>query len=90
MHPAYFLSDFNSIVRDETYPMHPGQLIKLPRLSVEVTCVDSNGMPSEVIFHFEVSLDDPSLRWVRLGREIRYVPFKVPAVGESIIIDAPF
>jgi len=60
-------------------------------MSVEVLEVDGNGMPVAVSFRFAVSLDDPSLRWLQWSwKKDRYLPFKVPMIGERVYVRGPF
>lgn len=90
-HNAYFLEHFNSLLRGAGYPLRPGDRIDIPRMSVQVTRVDSRGRPTEAIFRFAVSLDDPSLRWLYWDwNKGSFSPFKVPAIGEPSYIAGPF
>jgi hypothetical protein len=90
-HRAYFVSEWLTMVRERTSPMRVGDRVDLPRLSIEVVAVDGDGLPSEALFRFGVPLDDPSLHWVRWDwGERRYVPFRPPAIGESVALAGPF
>ncbi len=71
-----------------THPMKKGDTVRLTGLMVEVTGVTNDGRPKEVLFHFDVPLEDPSLRWV-VFKDLAYVPFTPPAIGETISIDGP-
>ena len=66
-------------------PFHAGDRVALTEMSVEVTAVTPDGRPSEMVFHFERSLDDPALRWI-VYRNGRYGPFTPPAVGQTVHI----
>ena len=90
IHYAYFLGDFNSLLRDKKYPMHLEQRIELPRISIEVTGVDGESLPTEAVFRFAVPLEDPSLRWVQIAPPGRHVPFEVPAIGQTVQLRGPF
>ncbi len=90
IHYAYFLGDFNSLLRDKKYPMHLGQRIELPRMSIEVTGVDGDSLPTEAVFRFDVPLEDPSLRWVQISPSRKYVPFEVPGIGQTVLLRGPF
>ena len=48
-------------------PFHAGQRLAVPGLSVEVQRLDSRGDPVDVLYQFDVPLEDPSLRWSRAG-----------------------
>ena len=90
-HFVYFYKHFNKGFRDERFPMHVGDKVVLPSLTIEVVDVDSNNLPTEVLFSFAVSLDDPSLRWLMWDwDEELYAPFLVPAIGQKSEIVGPF
>jgi hypothetical protein len=91
---ANFYHHFNSLFRPEDLPFQVGEQVELSDMSVEVVKVDSNGQPTQVLFHFAVSLDDPDLCWLqwnwkRAGSGY-YSTFKVPAVGEESRTKGPF
>lgn len=80
-----------SDVRGAGHPFHVGQRILLPRLDVEVLAVDERGLPLEMAFTFDVSLEDASLKWLywHWGKK-RYRAFDVPAIGETMRLAGPF
>ena len=80
---------FDVMVRSADCPMALGQVVKLPDASVEITELAADGRPAEATFHFEKPLDDPSYRWLRLTAK-GYVPFPVPAIGETVHVDSPW
>jgi hypothetical protein len=91
---AYFYYEFNSLFRPQDRPFEVGERIELSDMSAEVIEVDSNGQPTEIHIHFDVSLNDPSLHWLQwnwkgpgLGD---YSTFHVPAVGEVTHTNDPF
>jgi hypothetical protein len=83
-HPSYFFQMLDRLYRDTT-PMKTGERIAYGRSTVEITEASSNGRPLEVSVHFDVDLEHPSLRWIQ-WREGVYVPFDLPAVGETVIL----
>ncbi len=91
---VYFYDEFNSLFRAEDLPFRAGEQVELTGMSVEVIGVDKDGQPTEVLFRFAVSLDDPSLIWLQWdwknGGFGSYSRFKVPAVGEKTYIQGPF
>jgi hypothetical protein len=93
-HFVYFYNEFNSLFRPEDLPFQKGEQVELTGMSVEIMNVDRAGQPTQVRFHFDVSLDHPSLSWLqwdwKKGRFGSYSPFKVPAVGEKAYIAGPF
>ena len=90
-HFVYLYRTFNNGFRDDRSPMHAGDKVVLPPLTVEVVDVDSNNLPTEVLFTFVVPLDDPSLRWLMWDwDEECYRPFIVSAVGQKSELVGPF
>jgi len=83
-HPRVNLARrLDNFLRAREYPLVLGTQVNLPGMSSEVTAVSPAGHPTEATFRFDVSLDDPSLRWFRLNKG-EYVPFAPPAVGETV------
>ncbi len=70
-------------LRAAEWPPPPGYRLSLPGMSAEVSAVGSGGRPSEATFRFDVSLDDPSLRWFRLSKG-QYVAFTPPLAGATL------
>jgi hypothetical protein len=90
LHSVFFYQTLSD-VRGPDQPMRAGQRILLPRMTVEVMRVDERGSPVEVAFEFPVDLEDRSLRWVCWNwRHYDYMPFRVPAVGQTVTLDGPF
>ena len=93
-HFVYFYKELNSLFRPEDLPFRAGERVELTGMSVEVIGVDEVGQPTQLQFHFAVSLDNPSLSWLQWdwknGRFGSYSPFEVPAVGEKAYIEGPF
>ena len=91
---ANFYYHFNSLFRPEDLPFKAGEKIELADMSTEVISIDAYGQPITVRFDFDVSLNDPSFRWLQwnwknsgLGS---YSIFKIPAVGEKSYTGGPF
>jgi len=78
-------------VRGVDQPMHAGERIVLPRMTVEVLRVDDHGSPVEAAFDFPVALEDSSLQWIYWDWGRRdWVVFPVPKVGETVTLAGPF
>lgn len=78
---------FDRLVRDDDHPFRSGDRIEMTSFTIEVLRVTSAGAPLEVAFRFKTPLEDSSLVW--LGWEDwRYVPFALPAVGETLHLAA--
>lgn len=91
---VYFYHELSSLFGAEDMPFKPGEKIELSDMSAEVISVDANGQPTTVRFDFDVSLDDPALRfqqwnWKKSGFG-SYTKFKVPVVGEHSFTNGPF
>lgn len=90
-HATYYLEHINSLFHSTRHPMHIGDRLELSRMSIEITNVDDQGRPTEVLFTFAVSLDDPSLRWLQWDWEKNsFNPFNVPPIGKKCEIAGPF
>ncbi len=80
-----FLSESaDTVFRDSTRRMKPGDRIELTGVTVEVVTVKEGGRPWEVRFRFDVPLEDGSLRWVQ-WTGLAYAPLRLPAVGEVVL-----
>jgi hypothetical protein len=80
------LEAVDQLYRDGT-PMRIGQRIKLVGVTVEITEITDDGRPAEAAFHFAIGLEAPLFRWLRWADDA-YVPFVLPAVGESVTLPA--
>ncbi len=91
---VYFYDEFNSLFRPDDLPFRAGEQVELSGMTVEVTGVDEDGQPTEVLFRFAVSLDDPFLSWLQWDWKKSgfgsYSQFEVPTVGEKAYIQGPF
>ena len=87
-----FLYDhFSRGYRDRRFGYSVGQKVQVPRMSVEILSVNHEQLPTKVSYQFEVSADDSSLRWLMWDKsKTGYSDFKVPAIGESVIVPGPF
>lgn len=69
--------------------MQLGDTVELTAVTVEVIALTDDGRPAEVAFSFSVPLEDPSLRWLAVTTD-GYIPFTVPAVGETVLVPSPW
>ena len=69
------------ILRGPANPMHVGQTLTLPGLSIEIIDIVDGWQPSRVRFRFGVPLDDPSLLLLRWNHG--FTPYIPPAIGDS-------
>lgn len=85
---AGFLSSTSQMMlRSLNHPMRLGERITMSDAVIEVSDVAPDGRPLEILVHFAVRLEDPSLEWLKWG-EHGYVPFRLPEVGETVVLPA--
>ena len=90
-HLVYLYQTFNEGFRRRKFPMHAGDKVVLPRLTVEVLKVDDKGLPVEITCRFAAPLDDASLRWLAWDwHDKSYLPFTVPALGQTVELKGRF
>jgi hypothetical protein len=73
------------LFRSLTRPMHVGDRAERGGVDVEVLACNAQGVPTRARFTFERPLEDASFRWMKWEHD-RFVPFRVPAVGERVAI----
>ena len=87
---GWLSSPFDIVYRARTRAFPENYEVQLSGVGIQVVASTRDGRPRKVSFTFERELEDESLRWV-LYEDGRYVPFEVPAVGRSAVIEAvPF
>ncbi|MDI3283885.1 hypothetical protein [Polyangium sp. 15x6] len=81
---GFFRDPTATVFRDtEKYPLRVGDRVPLGAMVAEIVSLTEDGkFPSRIDFHFDRSLDDPSMAWV-VWERTRFVPFVVPKVGET-------
>jgi len=90
MHFVHLFRNFSEVFRDEEVGFRVGNKVILPRLTIEVTAVDEESMPTEVLFTWPTALEDASLCWYQFNwYDLSYSAFKVPAVGEQVQVAGP-
>jgi hypothetical protein len=89
IHPsAGFLSSFTQmLLRSPSQRIELGQRITLSDVTIEVSALTADGRPSDILVRFAVPLEDPSLQWLEWDKH-DYVPFRVPRVGETLLVPA--
>jgi hypothetical protein len=85
---AGFLSSTSQMMlRSVNHPMHLGDKITLSDMTIEVSDLAPDGRPLEILVRFTVRLDDRSLEWLK-WEDHGFVPFRLPEVGETVILPA--
>lgn len=86
INPAYFYRHLSDM-RGPEHPLKAGDRIELPRITVDVLAVDDNGLPSEVAFLFETSLDARRWQWLFWNWKRRgFQLFRPPPVGQTVCV----
>jgi hypothetical protein len=80
-----FTGPTGHLFRSSQFPLAKDQEIHIAGLSVQINRSDKDRGPEEVVYHFFVPLEDPSLRWL-IWVKGTYVPFALPPVGQSITV----
>ncbi len=80
------MHSLDRLYRDDR-PMKIGQRIGLMGVTAKVTAVTSDGRPVEAEFRFAFALESSLFRWLQ-WQEGAYVPFELPAVGETVTLPA--
>lgn len=81
---GFFRDPTATVFRDpEKAPLRVGDRVTFGGVVAEVVSLTADGkLPSRIDFHFDRSLDDPSIVWIFWERT-RFVPFVVPKIGET-------
>jgi hypothetical protein len=82
---GYLRLPLDRVFRNEHRAMAEGQRVDLTGMSAEVVAMTEDGRPAEVVFRFDVPLEDPSLRWLYFQRG-RFEPWTPLAAGQSVTI----
>ena len=80
---VYGIRMFDRLVRGDRNPLRLGEVIDLPAVRIEISEVTADGRPAEVRFRFATALEDDSLRWLQASDD-GYLPFRPPAIGETV------
>ncbi|HQH67288.1 MAG TPA: hypothetical protein PK166_02770 [Candidatus Hydrogenedentes bacterium] len=77
-----------SLARDKCHPLARGETVDLGDVTVEITALNRRGQPSEVVYQFDYSVNDPRYVWLVYKVNLnQYVPFLPPPVGQTFTID---
>ena len=71
------------ILRD--HESYVGETVELDDCTIIVRSVTEDARPKDVEFRFREPLDSPRYVWMQWGRH-EYVPFRLPAIGQSVTI----
>ncbi len=77
---------FDRLYRDSS-PMRIGRRVNLIGVTAEIIAITDDGRPAEVAFRFAMRLENRLFRWMQ-WKDGAYVPFALPAVGETVTLPA--
>ncbi len=80
---GYLFTPLDRLFRSPRHPMSVGQRVELTGMTAEVAELTEDNRPADVLFEFEVPLEDPSLRWLYFHKG-EFKPFQPPKVGETV------
>jgi hypothetical protein len=90
-HIGYFFEMFNSFITGRGPQFAPAHREIVPGMTVDISAVDADGLPREILVRFATSLDDPALCWITWNwQQRRYDAFHLPAVGAHLEVKGPF
>ncbi|MCH7592662.1 MAG: hypothetical protein IH989_07785 [Planctomycetes bacterium] len=79
----YLSWGFHRLFRNRNHPFAVGDRVELAGMTAEITGLSAASDPTEVAFHFDVPLEDASLRWLQY-KDGEFVPFVPPRVGITV------
>jgi hypothetical protein len=89
IHPAtgFLEHDWSKLLRDPSRPLRRGDVIHIAGMTITIAELTADGRPSDVLFHFDVPADDPSLIWLAWS-DAGYTPWAPPALGATTNLPA--
>jgi hypothetical protein len=86
--PPYLALVMDQLFRPPSSPFGVGDEVRLSGMRAVIAELDAKGRPSEVRFQFDVSLEDPSLKWFRWesGSFVQCAP---PTPESPLELDTP-
>ncbi|MFQ5525668.1 MAG: hypothetical protein ACE5GX_05345 [Thermoanaerobaculia bacterium] len=78
-----YAGPLGELFRSHRDPLDEGSVVEVTGMTATVVADDGAGVPTAIDYRFVVSLEDPSLYWVRWEAE-GYVPVTPPVAGESL------
>ncbi len=89
-HQAYYLQNYDETYRSPEFPMRLHEKVEVTGMSVEVASVTDDGRPATARIRFAEALESGRSDWVMWDWTRRmYVPFRPPAIGESVTVAGP-
>lgn len=79
---------YDTLLFDRHRPLKLGARFDRDGVEIEVTRLNDEGRPDEVVFRFDTPLEDDTLRWAH-WRAGGFEPFALPSVGETVSLPRP-
>lgn len=90
-HIAYTYRYGDAFFRENGHDIPRDSVVDLPGMQVEVQSLTPDGRPWEAKIVFDEELEASGLYWLQWDWDSNsYVPFTLPAVGETRIVEGPF
>ncbi len=91
LNPAFATQYGESFFRSPYEKIPLGTQVKLTGATIQVTALTKDGRPLQIRVTFDRPLEDTTLRWLQWDwSRQKYVPFRLPQVGETIWTAGPF
>ena len=84
---GFLLNPSSRLLRSTERPFTRGASVQLDGARIEIADLTADGRPAEILAHFDVALEDPSLLWLQWGAT-GYLPFKPPTIGHAVTLPA--
>jgi hypothetical protein len=82
---GFLLNPADRLLRSSQRPIRLDEEFDLGYINIRVTELTDDRRPAEIVVHFSMDLEDPSILWLCWNR-VRYNPCKPPKLGEKIIL----
>ncbi len=86
---GFLASELQQLMRAPSRPFRVHDVVALSDMRATVVALSEDGRPETVEFRFATPLETRGRRWMR-GQGASLVPWAPPAVGETVIVPAPF
>jgi len=89
--PAFATQYGEFFFRSPKEPIPLGTQVQLTGVRIQVTALTQDGRPSQIQVTFDRPLEDASLHWMAWDWDRQsFIPFSLPAIGETVWIAGPF
>ena len=82
---GFFNDSFSQVFRSPSRPFRVGDVVSVKGMRVEIMEASAEGIPRRIQYHFDTTLDDPSMVWITWEKQ-GFVPFTPPGRGEKATV----